>query len=161
MGLIKIENLKKAYINRRMKMRARYDPLPGENVNVLDGIDLKFKEGELVCILGPSGCGKSTMLRMIAGFDTPSEGRVLIDDKVVTGPNSDHIFVFQQNGLLPWMTVWDNVKLGVRNMEDSEEMNEKIQEYIDMVELNGFEYHHPSQLSGGMQRRESPVPGAA
>ena len=154
MGHIKIENLKKAYVNRRTKARAHFEPASeGENVNVLDGVDLSFEEGEMVCILGPSGCGKSTMLRIIAGFDTPNEGRVLVDGKEVTGPNSEHIFVFQQNGLLPWMSVWDNVQLGLRNMQDKQAMNEKIQEYIDMVELNGFEHHHPSQLSGGMQRR--------
>ena len=153
MGFIQIENLKKAYSNRRKNMRDTNQPVPGTNVNVLDGIDLKIEEGELVCILGPSGCGKSTLLRIIAGFDKATEGRVLINNEEVVGANSEHIFVFQQNGLLPWMTVWENVGLGVRNMEDKNEMNQRIAEYIDMVELNGFEDHHPNQLSGGMQRR--------
>lgn len=154
MSAIKVEKIKKAYVNRRTLARNENDAVPrGENINVLDGIDLAIEEGEMVCILGPSGCGKSTLLRIIAGFDRASEGQVTIDNEVVTGSNQEHIFVFQQNGLFPWMTVWENVKLGLRNIEDSEEMNEKIQEYVDMVELNGFEHHHPNQLSGGMQRR--------
>lgn len=154
MSYIKIENLSKAYKNRRNLPRNPYEPvLKGENVNVLDGINLEFEEGEMVCILGPSGCGKSTMLRIIAGFDKPNQGRVVIAGKEVKGPNSEHIFVFQQNGLLPWMSVWENVKLGLRNMQNKDEMNERIQEYIDMVDLKGFEHHHPCQLSGGMQRR--------
>jgi len=153
MGFIKIKNLSKKYINRRHVKRAPDDPDVQGEITVLDNINLEFEEGEMVCILGPSGCGKSTLLRIIAGFDTPSSGEVIIDNETVDGASSDHIFVFQQNGLLPWMTVWDNVELGLRNMEDEEEKNERIQEYIDLVELTAFEHHLPNQLSGGMQRR--------
>ncbi len=153
MAHIRIENLCKEYINRRHHRR-KGDPVAvGEPMRVLDNVNLEFSEGEMVCVLGPSGCGKSTMLRMIAGFDFPSSGRILVDDKEVEGPNSDYIFVFQQNGLLPWMTVWQNVELGVRQMPAGEEKRARIQEYIDLVELRGFEHHYPHQLSGGMQRR--------
>ena len=153
MSFIEIKNLSKKYINRRNVKRAPDDPdVPGE-ITVLDGINLEFEEGEMVCILGPSGCGKSTLLRIIAGFDTASSGEVIIDNEKVDGASSEHIFVFQQNGLLPWMSVWDNVELGLRNLEDEEEKNERIQEYIDLVELTNFEHHLPCQLSGGMQRR--------
>lgn len=151
MGHIKIEKLTKEYINRRHTRRDR--AIQGDRIVVLDEIDLEFEQGEMVCILGPSGCGKSTMLQIIAGFNNASSGRVLIDGKVVTGPTSDHIFIFQNNGLLPWMTVWQNIELGLRHMEAIEDKEEKIREYIDMVELNGFEHHHPHKLSGGMQRR--------
>ncbi|HLC17211.1 MAG TPA: ABC transporter ATP-binding protein, partial [Thermodesulfovibrionia bacterium] len=126
---------------------------PGDSIVVLDNISLEINEGELVCILGPSGCGKSTLLRIIAGFDTNTIGNVLINGKKVRGPSAEHIFVFQHNGLLPWMTVWQNVGLGLRRIEDEIERSEKTQEYIDMVELSGFEHHYPYQLSGGMQRR--------
>lgn len=153
MSFIEIKNISKKYINRRSVKRSPDDPgAPGE-ITVLDGIDLEFEEGEMVCILGPSGCGKSTLLRIIAGFDKASSGEVIIDNEKVDGASSEHIFVFQQNGLLPWMSVWDNVELGLRNLEDKEEKNERIQEYIDLVELSGFEHHLPCQLSGGMQRR--------
>ncbi len=107
----------------------------------------------MVCILGPSGCGKSTLLRIIAGFDKATGGEVLINNKIVTGPSPDHIFVFQHSALLPWMTVWENVALGARLMTDKEEMKEKISECIELVELQGFEENYPYQLSGGMQRR--------
>ena len=120
---------------------------------VLDHINVEFQDGELVCILGPSGCGKTTMVRIIAGFETPSSGEVLIDDHKVLGPSSDNIFVFQHNGLLPWLTVEENVQLGLRRMQDKDEMTSRVEEFIDIVNLSGFEHHYPHELSGGMQRR--------
>jgi len=153
MSFIEIKNLSKKYINRRSIKRAPEDPDATGEIMVLNDLNLEFEEGEMVCILGPSGCGKSTLLRIIAGFDTASSGEVIIDNEKVDGASSEHIFVFQQNGLLPWMSVWDNVELGLRNLEDEEEKNERIQEYIDLVELSSFEHHLPCQLSGGMQRR--------
>jgi ABC-type nitrate/sulfonate/bicarbonate transport system ATPase subunit len=120
---------------------------------VLDHINVEFQDGELVCILGPSGCGKTTMVRIIAGFEPPTSGEVLIDGKGVSGPSPDNIFVFQHNGLLPWLTVQENVQLGLRRMKDKEEMARRIEEYIDIVNLSGFERHYPHELSGGMQRR--------
>lgn len=153
MSFIEIKNLSRKYINKRRVQRAPADPDVQGEITVLNDLNLEFEEGEMVCILGPSGCGKSTLLRIIAGFDTPTSGEVIINNEKVNGASSDHIFVFQQNGLLPWMNVWDNVELGLRNLENEEEKNERIQEYIDLVELNGFEYNLPKQLSGGMQRR--------
>ena len=154
MGDIKLENLTKLFTNRRAKPRNIYDPdvQSGANVLVLNDINLKFEEGEMVCILGPSGCGKSTMLRIIAGFEEPTYGRVLFGGKPVKGPSADSIFVFQHSGLLPWMTVAQNVALGLRHLE-AIEIHPKVQEYIEMVELEGFENYYPHQLSGGMQRR--------
>lgn len=154
MGHIVIKDLQKAYVERRNVNRSSecpYVPVGEENL-VLDGINLDLSDGEMVCILGPSGCGKTTLLRIIAGFERPTCGRVLINDKEVTGPSPDHIFVFQHSSLLPWLTVWENVELGVRHLNDAEKA-EKIQEYIEMVELEGFENNYPFQLSGGMQRR--------
>lgn len=151
---IKIDRLTKSHINRRKVARAPGDPTHvGERFVVLDDISLEFEEGEMVCLLGPSGCGKSSLLRIIAGFDTPSSGKVIVNNKVVKGPSPDNIFVFQQCALLPWMNVWQNVELGLRHMEDKDEKEERIQEYIELVELKGFEYNYPYQLSGGMQRR--------
>ena len=154
MGTIKVENLTKMFTNRRSKPRSIYEPddQSGDHVLVLNNISLEFEEGEMVCILGPSGCGKSTMLRIIAGFEKPTCGRVLFDGEPVQGPSADSIFVFQHSGLLPWMTVSQNVALGLRQL-DRKEIHEKIQEYIEMVELDGFEHYYPHQLSGGMQRR--------
>ena len=154
MGHILIQDICKSYRNRRLERRGPRDPyLPGETMQILDHINLEFLEGEMVCLLGPSGCGKSTLLRIIAGFDAPVSGEVIIDGKKVIGPSPDHIFVFQHSGLLPWMTVWQNVELGVRDVKDMRVRQEKIQENIDLVDLTDFEQHYPHQLSGGMQRR--------
>jgi ABC-type nitrate/sulfonate/bicarbonate transport system ATPase subunit len=155
MGCITIEKLNKAYINRRKLPRGEDNPAirKGDRITVLNEIDLDIPDGEMVCFLGPSGCGKSTLLRMIAGFETPSGGSVQINGKMVDGPSADHIFVFQHNGLFPWMTVAQNVGLGLRHLKSSQERDAQIREFLEMVELEGFEQHYPRQLSGGMQRR--------
>ncbi len=155
MGSIQIEHLTKDFRNRRRSPRAgdESDIRFGDRIEVLRDIDLTFERGEMICILGPSGCGKSTLLKIIAGFEKPTSGRVLIDDTPVTGPSASHIFVFQQSGLFPWMTVWQNVGMGLRHMPGNGQRRAKIQEYIDLVDLTGFEQVYPHQLSGGMQRR--------
>jgi ABC-type nitrate/sulfonate/bicarbonate transport system ATPase subunit len=153
MAHIQINNLCREFVNRRQKKREGNAFDYGEKVSVLENINIEVEDGEMVCLLGPSGCGKSTLLRILAGFDKQTSGTVLIDGKEVTGPSSDNIFVFQHSGLLPWMTVWQNVELGLRHMEDEQAKKGEIQEYIEMVELDGFEHHFPRQLSGGMQRR--------
>jgi ABC-type nitrate/sulfonate/bicarbonate transport system ATPase subunit len=154
MGHLLIKNLDKEFLERRQQKRGTNgNGKFGQKIKVLDNINLEFQDGEMVCILGPSGCGKSTMLRIIAGFDQASSGQVLQDGRQLTRPSADNIFVYQHNGLLPWMTVWQNVELGLRNLPDQARKATTVQEYIDMVELEGFEHHYPHQLSGGMQRR--------
>jgi ABC-type nitrate/sulfonate/bicarbonate transport system ATPase subunit len=155
MGRIHIHNLSKEFQNRRRTRRAGDDPSIGygDAMQVLNRINLDFADGEMACILGPSGCGKSTLLRIIAGFEGPTTGTVRIDGHPVQGPSSNHIFVFQHSGLLPWMTAWENVGLGLRRLDDAETRRGQIQEFIDLVELSGFEHYYPHQLSGGMQRR--------
>ena len=155
MGAITLNKLTKTYANRRRVPRSEDDPLQskGDRLSVLKEIDLSIQDGEMVCILGPSGCGKSTLLRIIAGFETPSGGQVEIDGKPVRGPSADHIFVFQHSGLFPWMTVAENVGLGLRLINAHQDRHLQIMEFIEMVELEGFEQHYPYQLSGGMQRR--------
>lgn len=156
MGHVVIKDLYKYFVERRGASRiikADVDLNKGDHLLVLDEVNLEFQDGELVCILGPSGCGKTTLVRIIAGFETLSTGTLLIDGNPVAGPSSDNIFVFQHNGLLPWLTVWENVCLGLRHMTDKNELAARAQEYIDVVNLSGFEHHYPHQLSGGMQRR--------
>ena len=155
MGHILIEKLGKTYTDRRRKKRnlSNGGGHAGDQVEVLKEIQLEIEDGEMVCILGPSGCGKSTLLRIMAGFDRPTSGSLLIDGREVSGPSPDHIFVFQHSSLLPWMTVRQNIGLGLRHMKDKESMREKVEENIEMVELTGFEDHYPYQLSGGMKRR--------
>jgi ABC-type nitrate/sulfonate/bicarbonate transport system ATPase subunit len=156
MGHIVIDELTKEFVERRAARRvenSQPDVGAGDRLLVLESINLEFKDGELVCVLGPSGCGKSTLVRIIAGFERVTLGKVVIDGKEVFGPSSDNIFVFQHNGLLPWLTVQENVSLGLRRLKDKKEMARRVQEYIDVVNLTGFENHYPHQLSGGMQRR--------
>ncbi|MDH5388600.1 MAG: ABC transporter ATP-binding protein [Gammaproteobacteria bacterium] len=154
MAYIELINLRKEYIERRTHRRSKADnEHQGDKLIALDGIDLEFQEGELVCILGPSGCGKSTMLRLIAGFEKPTAGKVLIQGSEIRNPCPESVFVFQQDGLLPWMTVWENMELGLNHMDNEDEKNDRINEYIELVELVGFENNYPYQLSGGMKRR--------
>ena len=153
MSQIQIQHLHKSYRNRRKRRRGPNDYNPGARIPVLEDVNLCVENGEMVCILGPSGCGKSTLLRMVAGFDRQTSGEILIDGQPVAGPTSDNIFVFQQSGLLPWMTVWQNVELGLRQLSDQAEKAERIQEAIGLVDLEGAEDFYPHQLSGGMKRR--------
>jgi ABC-type nitrate/sulfonate/bicarbonate transport system ATPase subunit len=156
MGHVLIEGLYKYFVERRKARRVENsdpDIDRGEALLVLRDINLELQDGEMVCVLGPSGCGKTTLARIIAGFDKPSSGVLLVDGKPVVGPGAESIFVFQHNGLLPWFTVWENVALGVRHIKDKDEMASRIQDHIEMVNLEGFEDSYPHQLSGGMQRR--------
>lgn len=121
--------------------------------HVLVDLNFSIPERSFTCFLGPSGCGKSTLLRMIAGFDRPSRGDILVDGMPVTGPNPKHIFVFQEDGLFPWFTAYENIELGIRQLKDPVKRRELVLEYLDMVGLKGFGDHYPHELSGGMRRR--------
>ena len=122
-------------------------------LQVLDGIDLSIGEGEFVCLLGPSGCGKSTLLNIIGGFEQPTHGTVTIDGEVVSQPDPRRVFVFQEYGIFPWASVWDNVALGLRHAPDQDAAAKTIQDTIDLVGLSGFERTYPMELSGGMKQR--------
>jgi len=124
----------------------------GAPLRVLEDVDLTVYEGEFVCLLGPSGCGKSTLLNIVAGFEAPTSGRVTIDGEAVVQPNPRRVFVFQEYGIFPWASVWDNVALGLRQLAKSEQAR-IVQETIDLVGLSGFERSYPMELSGGMKQR--------
>ncbi len=119
---------------------------------VLENIELTIAPREFVCLLGPSGCGKSTLLNLIGGFDRPSSGTIEIDGQPVHGPDPRRVFVFQEYGIFPWASVWDNVALGLRKLPTSEQ-HRIVQHYIDLVGLKGFEKTYPNELSGGMKQR--------
>lgn len=121
-------------------------------VEVLAGVDLDVREGEFVCLLGPSGCGKSTLLNMCAGFESTPRGSIRIDGVPVRGPDPRRVFVFQEYGIFPWMTVWDNIAFGLPKRSFQEKL-ELVGRYIDMVGLTGFEKAYPQELSGGMKQR--------
>lgn len=123
-------------------------------IHVLEGISLEVKEKEFLVILGPGQSGKSTLLRIIAGLEIPTEGKVLLDGEVVTGPGPDRGLVFQSYMLFFWKTVMGNVEMGPKLRGIGRKERRKIaQRYIKLVGLEGFEKHYPHQLSGGMKQR--------
>ncbi|WP_411842976.1 ABC transporter ATP-binding protein [Salinicoccus sp. HZC-1] len=125
-----------------------------DSLNVLDNIDFNINEGEFVSLIGPSGCGKSTILKLIAGLDYPTSGEVLMNDKKIKGPGTDRVVVFQEGGLFPWMTVFENVTYGLlRKKMTKKEAEEKAMEGLKMVHLGNFIQSYPHELSGGMKQR--------
>jgi NitT/TauT family transport system ATP-binding protein len=120
----------------------------------LRNINLDVKAGEFVVLVGPSGCGKSTLLDLLGGLTPPSSGRILIDDKPITGPALDRSIVFQQYALLPWQTAQGNVEFGLEAKGiPKKERGERARQFLAMVGLSGFESRHPHELSGGMKQR--------
>jgi NitT/TauT family transport system ATP-binding protein len=123
-----------------------------EPIVVLRSINLEIMAGEFVCIVGPSGCGKTTLLNIITGFLKQSVGEVLVQGAPVKGPDPRRIFVFQDNGVFPWLTVEQNIGFGIARCS-SEEQREIVHRYVRMVGLTGFEKAYPRELSGGMRQR--------
>jgi NitT/TauT family transport system ATP-binding protein len=124
----------------------------GKMLPVLENIDLEVGNGEFVCLLGPSGCGKSTLLSAMAGFLKPTSGTIRIDGEIVRGPDPRRIFVFQERGVFPWLTVEGNIGFGLRKLS-AKERAQRIDHYIQMVGLQGFGKSYPHELSGGMKQR--------
>jgi NitT/TauT family transport system ATP-binding protein len=122
--------------------------------HVLENLNFEIRKSEFCVIVGPSGAGKTTFLRIIQGLLRPTEGSLKIDNVKVEGPQRNCGYVFQNFGLLPWRTVQGNVEFGlqVRNVP-AEKRREIARRYIEMVGLDGFQRHHPHELSGGMQQR--------
>jgi NitT/TauT family transport system ATP-binding protein len=120
----------------------------------LNEISFKVHRREFVCVIGPSGCGKSTLIRVIAGLDHPTSGRMLLDGKAVSGPGSDRGMVFQGYTLFPWLTVKGNVMFGLKIAGRSAATAEgEARQWIELVGLTKFENAYPHQLSGGMKQR--------
>jgi len=125
---------------------------PGREVVALGDVSLRFAAGEFVAVLGPSGCGKSTLLNVIAGFEHPTAGSILVDGAPVTRPGPDRPVVFQQHSLFPWMTALDNVTFGLR-LAGSPTARQHARHYLGLVGLADVADRYPHQLSGGMQQR--------
>jgi NitT/TauT family transport system ATP-binding protein len=127
---------------------------PHSKVTALKNINFKTHKREFVCVIGPSGCGKSTLIRILAGLETETSGKMLLDDKEVHGPGPDRGMVFQGYTLFPWLTVKKNVMFGLemagRGKFASEE---EAMQWIDLVGLSKFANSYPHQLSGGMKQR--------
>ncbi len=123
-------------------------------IEALRPVEIDVATGEFLCLLGPSGCGKSTLLSIIAGLEPPSGGTVLADGRIVRGPGTDRVLLFQEAALFPWLDVQHNVEFGLRHAGMSaKERAVTAQRYIELVHLKGFERSFVHQLSGGMRQR--------
>ena len=138
--MLRVESLAKSY---------------GDNPAIAD-VGFEVSEREFVCVVGPSGCGKTTLLKCMSGLLAPTAGRVLLDDKPVTGPPEEMALVFQEysRSLMPWLTVRDNVELPLRHKKlDKPERARLVEEAVEAVGLERNLDRYPWQLSGGMQQR--------
>lgn len=128
----------------------------GDDITVLENINLTINKGEIYCLLGPSGCGKSTILKLLAGFDSPTHGKIYANHNEVKNVAPDRAVVFQTPNLFPWLTVYENITFGLKMKKlPATEIKEKTETFIKAVGLTGYEQHYPYQLSGGMQQRVS------
>lgn len=144
---IEIKNLTKTFITK------------GRTLNAVNNISLTIEPGEFVCLLGPSGCGKTTTLRMIAGFEIPTEGHILIENKDIaylTPDKRDISMVFQNYALFPHMNVYENIAYGLKIQKKSkEEIAQRVDNILKLMKMENFADRVPSQMSGGQQQRVS------
>ena len=126
----------------------------GARLDAIGDISLAIRDGEFAALIGPSGCGKSTLLYMVAGFEKPSRGAVLMNGKVVDRPRPDRGIVFQEYVLFPWLTVEGNIRFGLEVQRRTDaEAEARLDRLVRLVGLRGFEKAYPHTLSGGMQQR--------
>lgn len=114
-------------------------------VAVIDSLNLVVNPGEVVVLVGPSGCGKTTILNLLSGYILPVSGSVRREGIIRT--------VYQQDGLFPWLTVSENISIGLRSVKEAARQEIELAELVRLVQLEGFERHYPHQLSGGMRQR--------
>lgn len=122
---------------------------------IVKDLSLTIKRDQLTAIVGPSGCGKSTIVNLLAGFELPDEGQIILEGKPLLGPSKDSLVVFQETALMPWLTTYQNVVFGpqLRGDMPKDELKRAAESIIDTVGLREFRDKYPLQLSGGMQRR--------
>jgi NitT/TauT family transport system ATP-binding protein len=126
----------------------------GKTIQALEGFSLAIPDRKFTTLVGPSGRGKSTLLNLIAGFEKPTSGEILLDGRTIQGPGPDRGFVFQDYALFPWKTVLGNIMFGLTsNGRNKKEAREIAMRYVDLVNLQGFENAYPHTLSGGMKQR--------
>lgn len=145
---VEIKNLTKTFITNK-----------NDQVKAVDNISLTINPGEFVCLLGPSGCGKTTTLRMLAGFEIPTDGEILIGDKNVanlTPDKRDTAMVFQNYALFPHMNVYDNISYGLKIQKlPKEEIKQRVEKILNLMKMEDFAHRVPSEMSGGQQQRVS------
>ena len=126
----------------------------GNSLTILADISFAVNPGEFVCVLGPSGCGKSTLLSLLAGFLTPTQGRILMNGQPIRQPGADRCVIFQEDALFPWLTVEENIAFGLwaGGMDKAAAMK-AVDRFLDLVGLAEFRTYLPREISGGMKQR--------
>ncbi|RLJ68215.1 ABC transporter ATP-binding protein [Sulfurisoma sediminicola] len=144
-ALVKIERVGQSFNTKSGRFTALRD------------IDLEISKGEVVSLIGHSGCGKSTLLNLIAGLTLPSTGVLLCEDREIPGPGPERAVVFQNHSLLPWMTCFENVMLGVEQVfgrkEGKPKLKSRVEEALAMVHMEHAMHKYPHEISGGMKQR--------
>ncbi len=141
-ALIEISSVNRTYVDAS-----------DNTVEALKDINLTIERGEFVSIIGPSGCGKTTLLRLLAGLDVPEAGSIVLSGAVITKPDPDRGYVFQQGSLFPWLTVEKNIASGLKARGKYKENKQDVARFIELIGLKGFEKTYPHQISGGMAQR--------
>jgi ABC-type nitrate/sulfonate/bicarbonate transport system ATPase subunit len=135
------------------KVRKTFPQNEGNDIVVLDDVDLTFESGAFISLIGPSGCGKSTLLRLIAGLAQQDSGTISLDGVEITKPGYERGLVFQDPTLFPWMNIYENIAYGLRSRGVYKTEKHRIPDFFKLVGLEGFEKSHPHHLSGGMAQR--------
>ncbi|ENP7381644.1 ABC transporter ATP-binding protein [Vibrio parahaemolyticus] len=131
-------------------------PTPDGEFIALKNVDLQISKGEFVSLIGHSGCGKSTVLNLVAGLHMPTDGGVIVDGREVAGPGPDRAVVFQNHSLLPWLTVYQNVELAVKQIAGKKGkawIQEQVNHYLELIQMQHAAHKKPDEISGGMKQR--------
>lgn len=140
-GILEIKNVSKVFRTKEKEVKA------------IDGVSFTVNRGEFISIIGPSGCGKTTLLRLIMGIEKDYEGDILLNGNRIEKPGIDRGVVFQDHRLLPWLTIEQNLALGLKT--NKKQLNMEIEKMLKKVDLTGFGKSYPRQVSGGMSQRAS------
>ena len=147
-------NSRQPFIAFRNVRKSFRDAREGRIVHAIEDISLEIERGEFVTVIGPSGCGKTTLLNILAGFELPSAGQVLLEGQAIDGPGADRGVVFQEYALFPWLTLRQNVEYGPRERGiPASLIRELTDRTLGMMGLSGAENRYPHELSGGMRQR--------
>lgn len=136
-------------------------PTPNGEFIALKNVNLQIEQGEFISLIGHSGCGKSTVLNLVAGLQLPTDGGVIVDGREVSGPGPERAVVFQNHSLLPWLTVYQNVELAVKQIaaqhcdgqNHKEWIKQQVEHYLELIQMSHAADKKPDEISGGMKQR--------
>lgn len=131
-------------------------PTPNGEFIALKNVDMQIDKGEFISLIGHSGCGKSTVLNLVAGLHLPTDGGVVVDGREVSGPGPERAVVFQNHSLLPWLSVYQNVELAVKQVakgQSKAQIKQQVFHYLDLIQMEHAADKRPDEISGGMKQR--------